>query len=421
MHKVVITGLGVVAPNGVGVEAFRRALRNGVSGIALRPELEPLGFACHLAGVPEVNDGELQRHFDDQTLKATNSCMQYAGLAALECWRDAGLDRSGAQTPDWNTAAIVGTGVAGIDTVGGVLAPQTDSGRVRRMGSTVAEQAMTSAMSAFIGGLLGIGGQLTTNSSACCTGSEAVLNGWRLVQQGVFPRVLAGSTEGCSAYTWACFDAMRVTARNRNADPSTASRPLSATAAGFVPAAGAGMLMLETLESARARGVRIYAELPGGFANCGGQRNGGSITASNPEGVRRCIAHALAAAQVAPGEIDYINGHLTATGADSIEVENLVAALGRDGDFFPWLNSTKCLIGHGLGAAGAMEAVATVLQLADGFVHPSLNSEDLHPKIERLRERIPLRTVEAPIRTALKTSFGFGDVNTCLILRRWRE
>ena len=179
--------------------------------------------------------------------------------------------------------------------------------------------------------------------------------------------------------------------------------------------------MLESLSSAEARGARIYAEVLGGNVNCGGQRQGGSMTAPNPNGVTRCIEAGLAEARISPDEIDAINGHLTATMADPIEVTNWSRALGRGADNFPLINSTKSLIGHGLGAAGGLELVAAVLQLVKGFVHGSANCEDLHPELEAYGKSIVQETVDVPIKILAKASFGFGDVNGCVVLRRWDD
>jgi 3-oxoacyl-(acyl-carrier-protein) synthase len=211
-----------------------------------------------------------------------------------------------------------------------------------------------------------------------------------------------------------------VICRKFNDRPESASRPMSATACGFVPGSGGAILLLEELESARERGARIYAEVLGGMVNCGGHRMGGSITAPNPEGVRRCIQGALADARIDPREIDAINGHLTATYADPVEVKNWSAALGRGPEDFPFINSTKSMIGHCLGAAGAIECVAAVLQIYRGFIHPSLNCEDLHPEISPFARSIPQTAIEFPdLKIIAKAGFGFGDVNSCLIFRKW--
>jgi 3-oxoacyl-(acyl-carrier-protein) synthase len=212
-----------------------------------------------------------------------------------------------------------------------------------------------------------------------------------------------------------------VTMRKSNERPQAASRPLSATAGGLVPAGGAGILMLESLVSAQSRKARIYAEILGGHSNGGGQRNGGSITASNPEGIRRCVQEGLETAKTSPTEIDYINGHLTGTGGDSKEIRCISSALGRPLQDMPWVNSTKSMIGHGLAASGSMESIATILQLVHGFIHPSINCEDFHHEILELAPRVPQAAITAQCQTALKTSFGFGDVNSCVVFRRWNH
>jgi 3-oxoacyl-(acyl-carrier-protein) synthase len=149
---------------------------------------------------------------------------------------------------------------------------------------------------------------------------------------------------------------------------------------------------------------------------------GGSITAPNPQGVQRCIRAALSDAGIDPGAIDAINGHLTATFADPGEVKGWSQALGRGPEAFPWINSTKSLIGHCLGAAGAIECVAVVLQLYRGFLHPSVNCEDIHPEIEPFTDRIPRACMERPgLKVIAKAGFGFGDVNSCLIFRKWEN
>ncbi len=177
--------------------------------------------------------------------------------------------------------------------------------------------------------------------------------------------------------------------------------------------------MVEALDNAVRRGARIYAEILGGAVNCGGQRQGGSITASNQEGVRRCIREAVRQAGVNIDGIDYINGHLTATGGDAKEIGNLLCGLQLPPEKFPLINSTKSMIGHTLGAAGAIEGVATVCQLHEGFVHASLNCEDVHPALGAIAGSIPHKTVLRRVRVALKTSFGFGDVNACAVFSRW--
>lgn len=421
-RRVVITGLGVVAPNGVGLEAYEEALRAGTSGIRHIPLLEEKKFGCQVAGVPQGVDELVSELFDEDDLRAMNSNHRFGCIAALDAWLDAGFERP---THDddhvhWEAGAVIGTGIGGLDTAGEKLVPMTDAGKVRRLGSTIVEQIMGSGVSARVSGLLALGNQVTSNSSACSTGSEAVVEGYQRIQNGLADRMLCGGSEGSSHYIWAAFDSMRVLSRKFNDEPARASRPMSGSAAGFVPGSGAGILHLESLESAEGRGARIYAEVLGGALNCGGHRNGGSMTAPNPESVRRCIGQAIKDAEIDPGEIDAINGHLTATGADPGEVASWSAALGRGPDDFPAITSTKSMIGHGLGAAGAMESVASILMLNGGFVHPSINSEDVHPDIEPFAASIPQQSLEMPdLRTIIKAGFGFGDVNVCVVFRKW--
>jgi 3-oxoacyl-(acyl-carrier-protein) synthase len=420
-ERVVITGMGVVAANAHGLDAFEQALREGRSGIRFHEKLRDLGFGCQVGGIPEISEELKHQYFSEETLRALNSSMIFASIAAIDCWRDAGLvvpDR-GSDEVDWDSGAIIGTGIGGVDTVGEWVVPKVNEGKVRRIGSTSVEQTMASSVSACVGGMLALGGQVTTNSSACTTGTEAVVEAFHKIRAGRAVRILAGGSEGSSHYIWAGFDAMRVLCRQSNDHPEVASRPMSATAGGFVPSSGAGVLMVESLTAAKARGARIYAEVLGGHVNCGGQRMGGSMTAPNPEGAKRCVHAALAIAGIGGDRIDAINGHLTATMADPLEVGTWSRALGREPGNFPWIHSTKSLVGHGLGAAGGIEAVASVLELSRGFVHGSINCEDVHPEIAPFAASIPHRTIEAPLRTIAKASFGFGDVNGCLIFGKW--
>lgn len=420
--RVVITGMGVVAPNGHGLARYEEALREGRSGIRFIPELEKLNFACQVAGVPENFDTILPEYFDQEQLPSINSNIGYASVSAIDAWRDAGFEVPQAEDDrvNWDTGAIIGSGVGGIDTIAKTVVPMVNEGRVRRMGSRVVEQVMGSGASARIGGLLALGNQVTSNSSACSTGNEAIIDGLLRIRTGLAKRMLVGGSEGSSPFIWGGFDAMKVICRKFNDAPEKASRPLSATAGGFVPGSGGGVLVIEELSSALARGARIYGEILGGAVNCGGHRQGGSMTAPNPESVRRCIRQAIDDAGIAPRDVDAINGHLTATYADPVEVSNWAQALERTPDHFPHIQATKSLIGHGLGAAGAVECVAVVLQLYRGFLHPSVNSEDVHPEIAAFAKSIPQKCLEMPdMKIIAKAGFGFGDVNSCIIFKKW--
>ncbi len=235
--------------------------------------------------------------------------------------------------------------------------------------------------------------------------------------------MLVGSASDSGPYIWGGFDAMKVMNFKMNDQPEAASRPLSATAMGFVPGSGAGALMLEHLDSALERGATIYAEVLGGAVNSGGQRQGGTMTAPNSTAVQRCITDALHNAQVKAAEVDLINGHLTATMKDPDEIQNWAIALRRSGGDFPLIHSLKSMIGHCISAAGAIETVAAVLGLHENFIFPSINCEDVHPKISEIIDYEQIVREFRPgnsIRIIAKAGFGFGDVNACLLLKKWR-
>jgi len=196
---------------------------------------------------------------------------------------------------------------------------------------------------------------------------------------------------------------------------------MSESASGFVPGSGAGALLLEDMDVALQRGARIYGEILGGNINSGGQRGQGTMTAPNPEAVQKCILDAISDSGISANEIDAINGHLTATSKDSLEIENWCKALNRKGIDFPYINSLKATVGHCLSGSGSVESVASVLELYHGFVFPNVNCEDLHPEISALVDasRIPKKLVKKELNIVAKASFGFGDVNGCVIFKKY--
>ncbi len=423
MRRVVVTGVGVVAPNGNGASEFESALRKGRSGIRFQQVMADSKFGSHVAGVPQGVDELVEASFSEDLRMAMNMSHRYASLASIEAWTMAGLTVPDPESDvDWDSGAILGTGIGGMDTTAERVVPMTDQKKVRRLGSTAVEQVMSSGISARVSGLLALGNQVTTNSSACSTGTEAIVMGMDRIRQGLAERMLCGGAEAASHYIWAGFDAMRVLCRSFNDEPERASRPMSASAAGFVPGSGAGILMVESLESAEARGAPILAEILGGAVNCGGHRGGGSMTAPNPESVSRCIKGALADAGIESREVDAINGHLTATGADPKEIASWSQGLSRSPDDFPMITATKSLVGHALGAAGGIESVASILMLKGGFLQPAVNCEDVHPEIEAFSGSIPHEGGDmSDLRIMAKAGFGFGDVNVCVIFKKWDD
>ncbi|UQD56987.1 beta-ketoacyl synthase [Flavobacterium sp. K5-23] len=419
--RVVITGLGVVAPNGVGLEMFTNAIRKGVSGIKHDPELERLQFSCQISGKPEVSNELALKYFSELELRNFNSTgILYGVIAGIDAWKDAGLAINTNEDPDWDSGTIFGTGTSGIDKFRESIY-KIDDFQTRRLGSTAVAQTMNSGVSAYLGGKIGLGNQVTTNSSACTTGTESILMAYERIRSGQAKRILAGSTSDSGPYIWGGFDAMRVCTFKHNDTPEQGSRPMSESASGFVPGSGAGALVLEDLDLALERGARIYAEVLGGNINSGGQRGLGTMTAPNPIAVQKCIKDAMANAGIQANAIDAINGHLTATSKDSLEMENWAEALGRKGADFPYINSLKSMVGHCLSGAGSIESVASILQLHQGFVFPNINCEDLHPEIVSVidKSRIPKELIETDLNIIAKASFGFGDVNGCVIFKKY--
>jgi 3-oxoacyl-(acyl-carrier-protein) synthase len=426
MHKlrrVVVTGLGVVAPNAKNCAEFVESLRAMRSGLRFIPRLQELGFACQVGGIPQGMKEVAETLFSEDLRFAMNEYITYAAIASLEAFADAGLKPvpANADKAMEDTGAIIGTGIGGLDTFSDKVYPNVAAHKIKRLGSSVVEQIMASGASARVGGLLGLGGQVTSNSSACNTGTEAIVMGVRSIQWGLADRMVVGGAEGSDPHIWSGFDSMRVLNRGHNHDPEAASRPLSASAGGFIPGSGAGILVIEELETALRRGAKIYAEIIGTAANSGGMRAGGSMTAPSAPGVQACIRKALMQAEISPDSIDYINGHLTATMADPMEVRNWSEALELGPDRFPRINSTKSMIGHALGGAGAIESVATLLQMNHGFVHGSRNCEDFHPEVQAFENCVPKQSLDMPISIAAKASFGFGDVNSCIIFKKWSQ
>jgi 3-oxoacyl-(acyl-carrier-protein) synthase len=421
-RRVVVTGLGVVSPNGSGVPAFLEAIRNGVSGIRYIPQYEALKFNCQVAGIPQFEWEILKNYVSEVTFHGLQGqAIAYGLMAAVDAWKDAGHSPAGEEAL-WDAGCVFGSSVAGVETVRKIF-NRVDAGEARKLGSRVVEQFMNSGITAYISGKLGLGNRIIANSAACATGTQAILMGYEYIKQGMAKRMLVGSSEHVDQYIFGAFDSMRILSRKYNHAPEKASRPMSATAGGFVPGSGAGALVLEDLEYALQRKATIYAELLGGACNSGGQRKGGSMTAPAAPGVIRCIKDALDNARVDAAQLDLISGHLTATGADTLEIQNWCLALDRNGRNFPLINSLKSMIGHSLSAAGSIEAVGAVLQIKHQFVHPNINLEDPNGEILKLIDlsRMPAERVDTTINTVAKANFGFGDVNACLIFSKYNQ
>ncbi len=424
MKRVVVTGIGVISPNGFGKNAFAEAIRTGRSGIRFIPELESLGMRCQVGGIPEL-DAESESFLERFNLPNTSRFLKYGLIAGLEAWKDAGL-----QIPDlynsevdYDSGSVLGTVIGSVDLLCDRIAPMVSSNQIKKLRSDMVEQTMVSAPSAHLTKILALGNANFGNSNACASGTDAIIMGAQHIQAGRAKRMLVGGIDCYSPNYWCLFDLMRVLSKGFNDRPEEASRPMSQSAAGFVPGAGGAVLLLEELEEAQLRGATIYAEIAGGFMNTGGQRKGGTMTAPNSEAILKCIEGAVHNASIKPEEIDLISGHLTATKADAIEVNNWKTALGRSFNDFPYINSLKSMTGHLLGGAGAIETAAALIEMQQGFIHPNLNCEDVNSEIlSAIRaEAIPHSTIDYHPKCIIKASFGFGDVNSCLVLKEYKR
>lgn len=423
--RIVITGLGVISPNGIGIKKFTSSIMKGQSGIRFFPELKELSFRCQLGGIPKITDEEkkqfLKKHEIDEVI---STGITYGCMAAAEAWQDGGLPFSFKdEEPDYDSGCIFGTGSNGIEAThyGIALRNKHD---IRKANPKALPQAINSAVSTYISKILGLGNQVTSNASACNTGTEAILMAYDKIQNHQATRMLVGSSESHSPYVWGPFDSMFATAHGFNDNPKMASRPMDKDATGFVPSSGAGAMVIESLSSARNRGAKIYAEVLGGHINSGGQRGKGTMTIGNINGMIRCIKNGLKSCNISPNQIDLISGHLSSTIGDVTEIKAWVSALNRKGSDFPYINSMKSMIGHCLSASGSIESVAAVLQLHRGFIHPSINADELHSEIAALisHEKVPPRAItDVDLKIVCKISFGFGDVNSCLVLKKFKE
>lgn len=420
MNRVVVTGMGVVSPIGSTLTDFQNNLRNGKSGITYCKDLASVNCACHYAGIP-IYDGHNDEIINKYYIKDLDEAVQYALSAGIDAWSDAKFDIPEAYSNYTNEdkGVIVGSCASGLDYFARKKSI-VDNGNHKKLGSWGVVNIMQSGPATFLTNLFAISGDVETISSACATGCESIAKAYKKIKSGEFTAMLAGGCDPTSIYVWSGFDAMRLLCRKHDGE-NVASRPMSADSTGFVPGAGAGMLVLENLEHALDREAKIYAEIIGVSVNYGGQRLGGSMTLPNSEKVIECISNAINEAKIKASDIDYINGHLTGTKADPIEISNWSNALGIK-DRCPYLNSTKSMIGHTLGAAGSIEAIATILQMNGRFVHPSLNSRPLHPEIEKIYDsrKIPENTIEnVEINYAISANFGFGDINACVVFKKY--
>lgn len=420
-NRVVVSGIGVCAPGTPGREPFWDLLESGRSAVSFQPEMKEAGFACQIGGSPQLDSSEAERLLGRALLRnGYSQSLLYAAYSADECWNDAGLTPPDPNAILEDVGCIFGCGTHGIDELRRAIY-QVDAGRGRKLRSTTVFQTMNSGSAAYLSGKYGLGGYVSANSTACATGCESLMLAYQHIASGQARAMLAGSTSEGGVYVWGGFDAMRILPRTWNECPEEGSRPLDAESRGFVPASGAACFYLETLQSAFERGAHIYGEILGGFNNCGGHRQGGSMTAVNPFAARACVRQAISASGIQARDIDVVNGHLTGTDFDEIEIRNWIEGLGVEDGPYPWINTFKGHIGHALAASGSLEIAGVLGQFERKAIFPNANLNTLKEGILSLvsenRDPFPRNKKAGAPKLAIKASFGFGDVNSCIVLK----
>jgi 3-oxoacyl-[acyl-carrier-protein] synthase-1 len=403
MRRVVVTGMGIVSSIGNNTDEVVESLREAKSGIKAAPKYKELGFRSQVEGSCAI---DLDAIIDRRARRFMGDTAGYAFVAMEQALKDSGLEEKDISNP--RTGLIVGSG--GPSTRAQVAAADTTRNSApKRVGPFAVPKCMSSTCSAVLSTWFKIKGVSYSISSACATSAHCIGNAAEQIQWGKQDVMFAGGGEELDWTLSVLFDAMGALSSKYNATPEKASRAFDKNRDGFVIAGGGGVVVLEELEHAKARGAKIYGELVG----YGATSDGHDMVAPSGEGAVRCMRQALATVK---GPVDYINAHGTSTPVgDTAEIHALHEVFGNK---VPTINSTKSLAGHSLGATGAQEAIFSLLQMQEGFIAESANIEELDPEAEGLpiaRKRIDNATIER----VLSNSFGFGGTNATLVFQRY--
>ncbi len=409
-RRVVVTGTGLVTPLGTGTERNWDALIAGLSGVRAISRFDASFLPARIAG--EVPDFEAERFIDRKDIKKMDLFIQYALAAAHMAMAEAGVEAPFAR-PE-RVGVIVGVGIGGLESLEAAY-HHFAAHEVRRVSPFFIPRLIPNMAPGHIAMRFGARGPNYATTSACASGAHAIGDAVLHIRDGRQDVMLAGGAEApICVLGIGGFTAMRALATGFNDEPTRASRPFDRQREGFVVAEGAGMLVLEALEHAEARGARILAEIAGFGATCDAYH----MTQPSPggEGAAECMTQALADAGLAPGDVGYINAHGTGTPFnDQAETAAIKRVFGDGACDLP-VSSTKSMTGHLLGAAGAVEAIYTVLALDRSILPPTINLDDPDPACDL--DYVPHRARPAMIEAALTNSFGFGGTNVSLALRR---
>jgi len=408
LKRVVVTGIGAVSPFGRGVEILEDALLKNKSGIRGIPELAQIkGLRCHIAGlVPGINPKEIPRKFR----RSMSKMSIYATIASQEAIKDAGVPQG--YYSQERVGLVIGSTVGSVYTIQNFFENYLKEFSLEKIKSTLFFQIMGHSCAANVAQALGITGRVLAPSAACSTGCQAVGYGFEMIAMGKQDMMLCGGADEFHPLTAATFDIMNAASTRYNGEPSKSPRPFDLKRDGVVCSEGCGILLLESLESAKKRNAKIYAEILG-FATCSDSSN---IANPNSASIEVCMRNALADAGLQPEQIDYINAHATGTiQGDLAEAEAIYNTFGGQ---VP-VSSLKGHLGHTMAASGSLELIGTIVMLNQQKLIGTLNLDKVDPicaKIKCIRE---LETCS--LNNVLKNSFALGGVNSTIILRRYKD
>jgi 3-oxoacyl-[acyl-carrier-protein] synthase II len=408
MRRVVVTGVGPVTPIGVGAEAFLRAQHEARNGIRPITQFDTTDFSVRIAGEVDV---DVDAYIDRKEAKRLDRFVHLALVGAALALEDAGLSEDDVRGE--HTGTCVGSGIGGLATWEATSQVRFDRGAMR-MSPFFIPMLIANMASGHVAMRYGLTGPTNTVVTACATGSGAILDAYRSIQRGEADIMLTGGTEACvTPMGIGGFAVMRALS-TRNDEPETASRPFTASRDGFVAGEGSGVLVLEEYGRAVARGARIYAELAGGATSADAHH----ITAPAPGGAGavRCLRWAMRDAKVDAADIGYVNAHGTSTPANDLNETLALKTVFGSAAACPPVSSTKSMTGHLLGAAGGIEAIATVQAIYSGVLPPTRNYHDPDPALDL--DFIPNEAREARVDVALSQNFAFGGQNAALVFKR---
>ena len=411
-RRVVVTGMGMVSPLGIGVEKTWQALIQGKSGVAKITKFDPTGFDTQIAA--EVKDFVPENFIDKKEIKRMDIFIQYAMAASVMAMEDGRLPITPANAH--RVGVVVGAGLGGLTTIENFHKVLLDRGP-NRISPFFIPMLIVNEAPGQISMRFGAKGPNASVVTACATGNHNIGDAWRLIQRGDADAVIAGGVEATiTPLAVSGFNAMKALS-TQNQEPEKASRPFDKNRDGFVMGEGCGILILEELTQALNRGAKIYAEIIG-YGLTGDAYH---ITAPSPdgEGAARCMQMALQDAGLAPEEVDYINAHGTSTYYNDIyETVAIKTVFKAHAKKLP-ISSTKSMTGHLLGGAGGVEAIFTVLTLGQGIIPPTINYETPDPECDL--DYVPNVSRKAEVRVALSNSFGFGGTNAVLAFKKFEQ